>query len=164
MRALLMTAALAAIGGRLEAAKTDSAVIRVRIQDIFSFSATNGGTIALAGTAGSNVLSGAPDTTGRINLSHNLAAAARITAEVRPSGNPTGHDITLTAAVAGGLGAKTLVLSGAAQPVQTLASGIAAGALSNRTITYTASCTASGTIVSADATFTFTVTFTAVDP
>ena len=77
--------------------------------------------------------------------------------------DPSGQDITLTVSVAGGTGTMTLVNAGAAQPAQSVWTGIAAGAYSNKAITYGASCTASGTPVSTNTNFTFVVTFTSTN-
>ncbi|MCX5787093.1 MAG: hypothetical protein NTX64_01095 [Elusimicrobia bacterium] len=125
---------------------------------------TNGGTITLdssiANPAGSAVLGPVNDSTARLNYTQNSTGLKKITAQATTA--PTGNDITLTVAVAGGAGTKTLVSNGTAQASQDVYTGIAAGAFSNRTVTYGARCTVTGTKVSASTNFVYTVTFTSV--
>lgn len=161
--AVLAVLAAASTRQRALAASSGNAPVSATIQAVNVMSVTNSGTLQLQGTAGSNSLTGPGDSTAALNLSHNSATPLRVTAEVLPSGNPAGHDITLTVSVAGGAGQKTLVFSGAAQGAQDVYTNIAAGALSNKAITYGASCTASGTRVAADTTFNFIVTFTSTN-
>ena len=158
--ALLFLSTLAA---QAQAATSGTANITATIQAINEFSVTNGGGMQLSSTAGSNTLTGTPDTAATLNLSHNSATALKVTAQVQPADNPSGHDITLTISVAGGAGQKTLVASGAAQAAQSVWTAVAAGAYANKTVTYTASCTASGTPVSVDTTFNLVVTFTSTN-
>ncbi|MDE2039907.1 MAG: hypothetical protein KGO96_09295 [Elusimicrobia bacterium] len=156
--------ALAAALARPAAAATSGgAPISVTIQSIDVLSVTDSGPLNLQASAGSNVLSGPADSSARLNLSHNSATALRITAEVLPADDPPSQDITLTVSVAGGSGQKTLVLSGGAQGPQEVYSSIPAGVLTDKAVTYTASCTASGTKVSAATSFDFVVTFTTLN-
>ena len=158
---ILLAAAIAGLAfGRARAATSGNAPVTATIQAIDALSLTNSGTITLSGAAGSNTLTGPSDSSALLNYSHNSATAGHVTAQVLSGNVPAGQDITLTVSVAGGDGAKTLLASGAGQAAQTVWSGIAAGAYANKAITYTASCTASGTKVSADTTFNIVVTFT----
>lgn len=147
----------------LKAATSDTARVRITIKDIDAFDVSDGGTITLTGQAGKNKLEGTNDKTAKLNYSHNSATPKKITAEVRPADNPPGHDITLKVRVAGGTGFQTLVLRGAPRGAVDVYTNITAGNLKNKTITYMANCTASGTQVSADTDFSFTVTFTTTD-
>ena len=157
----VLAAALAC--ARALAASSGNAPVSTTIQAINVMSVTNSGTLQLQGMAGSNSLTGPSDSTAALNLSHNSATPLRVTAEVLPASNPAGHDITLTVLVAGGAGPKTLLLAGATQGVKDVYTNIVAAALSNKAITYGASCTASGTRVAADTTFNFIVTFTSTN-
>ena len=136
--------------------------IKVLVQD--SLSVTNGGNILLdnsvANPAAGGVLGPVSDSTARLNYTQTSASSKKITAQVTV--NPGGHDITLTVAVAGGAGTKTLVSGGAASAAQDVYTSIAAGTLSNLAVTYGAQCTVAGTKVSASTNFVFTVTFTSV--
>lgn len=150
-------------GALLPAASTDTATVTLAIQPIDALSVTGGETIVLDGTAGQNLLTGSSALSARLHLSHNRALPKKITAEVQPAGAPAGHDLTLTLTVAGGTGEKTLVANGAPQGAQEVLNNLAAGALSNRALTYQARGTASGTPVAATTDFVFTVTFTSTD-
>lgn len=145
------------------AATSDTGDIAITIQSIDSFDVSSGGTIVLSGTAGSNAMTGPDDTTAQLNYSHNSPTPKKITAEVQPGDNPAGHNITLKVKVTGGAGRKTLVLRGTAQGPVDVVTDKNAGKLSNKTVAYRATCTASGTQVGADTDFVFTVTFTTTD-
>ncbi|MCX5787092.1 MAG: hypothetical protein NTX64_01090 [Elusimicrobia bacterium] len=159
--AVALLALSAAFSPQARAATSGTANISLTLSAINELSVTNGAGISLSGTAGSNSLTGASDTAAALNLSHNSATALKVTAQV--ASPPSGNDITLTVAVAGGVGTMTLVNGGAAQPAQSVWTGISAGAYSNKAVTYGASCTASGTPVSANTNFTFVVTFTSTN-
>jgi len=163
VKVLAVPAAFSLFAWVAHAATSDNGDVSITIQSIDALGVTDGGAILLTGTAGQNALTGTPESSARLNYSHNSATAKKIVAEVKAADNPAGHDITLQASVSGGSGTKTLVLSGAVQGPVELVANMAAGAYSQRTVTYAASCTASGTRVGADTDFVFTVTFTSTD-
>ena len=156
--ALLWPAAAALAGN----SGNSSESVTVPMLDLLAI--TNGGTITLdssvANPAVSGVLGPISDSTAVLNYTQNSASLKKITAEATTA--PAGNDITLTVTVAGGAGTKTLVSNGAAQASQDVYTGMAAGALSNRTVTYGAQCTVTGTKISANTNFVYTVTFTSV--
>jgi hypothetical protein len=154
---------LASVSTQSRAGNTGTANMTATIQAINELSITNGAGVQLTGTAGNNALTGASDSSAVLNVSHNSATALKVTAQVLAADNPSGHDITLTVSVAGGAGTMTLIASGAAQAAQNVWTAIAAGAYANKTITYGATCTASGTPVSVDTTFSIVVTFTSTN-
>jgi len=149
-----------AIGGIAKAA-TDTSTVQVTVAAIDALVVTDGGTITLDEVAGNNI-TGDPDTTARLSYTHNFATNRMITAEVLAGGMPAGtQDITLTVAVAGGAGTVTLVSGGTRYgSPQAVWNNIPRGAISDATVTYGASATASGTEAGS---YTFTVTFTSTD-
>ncbi|MDP6116175.1 MAG: hypothetical protein QGF00_01970 [Planctomycetota bacterium] len=144
-------------------AASDTSDVTVRVKSVDKLVVTDGGTITLDGTAGSNAMSGTDDTTAVLNYTHNKNANKKITAQATTSPAATGNDITLTVAVQDGAGAKTVYDDSGAAAAQDVVTGIAAGALGGKTVTYSANCTASGTKVAADQDFSFTITYTSVD-
>ncbi len=147
------------IGSTVMAAD-DTSQIQVTVAEVDALDVTDGGTINLNVING-NDITGTNDTTALLNYTHNSATNKQITAEVLVGGMPAGtYDITLTTAVAGGAGTVTLVNNGTRGSAQVVRTGIAAGAITDATVTYGAQCTASGTIAGS---YTFTVTFTSLD-
>jgi hypothetical protein len=144
-------------------AATGTSTIRVTVKSVDKLTVTNGGTITLDGTAGSNALSGTDNTTAVLNYTHNKNVNKKITASATTSPAAAGNDITLTVAVQDGAGAKTVYDDAGAASAQDVVTGLAAGAIGGKTVTYSASCTASGTEIAADTDFDFTITFTSVD-
>ena len=170
MRFLLTLALLALLSdlllarGRAAVVKTTSDVaVTVELTDLLDI--TDSGVILLdnqaADPAASGVIGPVTDASARLNYTHNHAAPKKITAEALFV--PPGHDITLMVEVAGGAGRQSVVESGVAQPVRNVFTNIAAGALTGRTVTFTAQCTARGTRLSAPTDFQFTILFTSVD-
>lgn len=114
--------------------------LTISVASIDALEVTDGGTIRLSG---SDTLTGQPDRSARLNYSHNSNTAKAIVAQV--SGAQAGQDLTLTVAVDGGAGTKTLLANGAPVSAQVVYNDILAGALTNRTITYEATATKAGT-------------------
>lgn len=101
------------------------------------------------------------DNSATLDYTHNSATNKKITAQVLSGDMPAGtQDITLTVEVQDGAGQQTIVSGGTEQTAQTVYTGIAAGTLSSKTVTYTASATAAG---SRAGSYLFTVTFTSSD-
>jgi hypothetical protein len=147
--------------GDIVMAATDDSNVQVTIAAVDELDVTDGGVISLATINGNN-LTGIDDTAARLSYKHNSTTNKQITAQVLAGGMPAGsQDITLTAAVAGGESAVTLVIAGSRNlTAQVVETGIAAGAISNAVVTYGAHCTASGTRAG---TYTFVVTYTSSD-
>ena len=144
------------------AAGSSTAALKVLSLDLLSV--TSGGAIVLdssAADAATGVVGPVSDSAARLNYTQNSALNKKITAQV--TANPGGSDITLSVSVAGGAGPQTLVSGGVTSAAQNVYTNIAAGALSNRAVTYTAQATAAGTKVSATTDFVFTVTFTSTN-
>ena len=160
MKSTLASLGLAMALAAAAAASTRNALVKLDVKRINVLDVSSGGTIALTGTAGSNILKGTEDQTALLNLSHNNKKTIKVTAQVKKKDNPRGHDITLKVAAVGGVGARTLLLGGVGQGVQDIFVGVPAGTLTNRTLTYAASCTASGTPLTKTTSFLFTITFT----
>ncbi|MDA0836788.1 MAG: hypothetical protein O3B01_16450 [Planctomycetota bacterium] len=144
-------------------AANDTSDVTVRVKSVDKLVVTDGGTITLDGTAGSNAMTGADDTTAVLNYTHNKNVNKKITAQASASPAAAGNDITLTVSVQNGAGTKTVYDDAGAASAQDVFTGIAAGAVAGKTVTYSASCTASGTKVTADTDFNFTITYTSVD-
>lgn len=161
-KVLAILAACSLFAWVAHAATSDNGDVSFTIQPIDSLSATDGGAIVLTGTAGEDLLTGTADGTARLNYSHNGPNPRKLLAEVKPGDNPAGHDLSLGVQVASS-GPKVLVLNGASQGAVEILGSIPTGAYSQRTVTYLARCTASGTQVSSDTDFVFTVTFTTTD-
>jgi len=148
------------LAGIAIAAETGTSTVSLTIGDIDELSVSGAGTytLSLKGGAGSNLLAGADDTHARLNYSGNSTTAKRIQAEVKAADMPEGtRDITLTVQVDAGVGAQTLVSGGSPQGPKTVYTGISAGTLKDKTVTYRATATASGT---RPGSYQFTVTFT----
>jgi hypothetical protein len=148
------------LAGSAIAAQTGTSTVAIYIGDIDELSVGGGGTITLGlkGGAGSNLLTGADNAGARLNYSSNSTTAKEIKAEVRAADMPEGsQDITLTIQVEGGAGSQTLVSGGTTQGAKTVYTGINAGTLKDKTVTYHATTTASGT---RPGSYQFTVTFT----
>lgn len=161
MKSALASLGLAmALAATAAAAITRKAAVRLNVAHINVLDVSSGGTIMLTATAGSDVLKETEDQTALLNLSHNDTNPIKVTAQVKRKDNPRGHDITLKVAAAGGVGARTLLLGGVGQGVQDIFVGVPAGTLTNRALTYTVSCTASGTPLTKTTSFLFTITFT----
>jgi len=160
--ALAFAALLIAPAATIYAASSTSGVT-VQVKSVDKLDVTDGGTIILDGTAGSNDLGPGNDTTALLKYTHNKNANKKITAEATTAPAALGNDLVLTVAVLDGAGTKTLYNDSGAAAAQDVVTTIGAGALNNKTVTYTAQCTASGTTVSADTDFSFTITFTSVD-
>jgi len=162
-RTILAIAVLALLGlvGSAAMAADDTSDVIVSVGTIDLLTLTDGGTITLTGTAGSDALAGDDDATAVLNYTHNSATSKKISAEVIEANVPAGtQDITLTVSVADGAGEVTLATDGIQGAGGVVYTGIAAGILTNKTVTYGASATASGT--RADD-YTWTVTFTSAD-
>jgi hypothetical protein len=144
-------------------AGSDPSEMAVRVKSVDDLNVTDGGTIILDGSAGSNDLGPVSDTCAQLNYTHNRDANKKITAEVTSGPSAAGNDIILTVAVQAGAGTKVIYNDAGPSIAQDVVTAMPAGALSNRMVTYTARCTASGTVVSADTDFNFVVTFTSVD-
>lgn len=115
------------------------------------------------GVAGSNQFTGTSSTPGKLNYSHNGPKTKKITAEVRPAGNPSGHDITLTINVAGGAGLQTVLSNGKIQGAKTVFSGITPGTVTDKDVQYAATCTTDGTPLDTDTDFVIRITFTTTE-
>jgi len=166
MRRLLSISTLAiliAVQASSVSAANSTSDVTVRVKSVDKLAVTDGGTIILDGTAGTNDLGPANDTTAALNYTHNRNANKKITAEATTSPAAAGNDITLTVSVQDGAGAKTVYNDAGATAAQDVVTTIGAGALPGKTVTYSASCTASGTTVAADTDHSFTITFTTVD-
>jgi hypothetical protein len=85
----------------------------------------------------------------------------KIVAEVQSV--PSNNDISLWVSVEGGAGAKAIVNAGNENGVHEVMTGIQAGAFTDKTVTYTASCTSGGTPVDSPTDYGFTVVFTSVE-
>ena len=157
---LLLVAALSLESG-LYAATSGTGQVSLNIQPIDSFSVSDGGTLILDGSAGNNVLAGGTDNTALGNYSHNGPNDKKIVVEVKAADNPPNHDITLSVTV--GANTRTLVSNGSAQTASEVVSALPPGNYRDRTVSYDARCTASGTSVAADTDFVFVVTFTTTD-
>jgi hypothetical protein len=140
---------------KVSAATTGSATVSFTIQAIDALNVSNGAGISLTGTAGATTLSGSPDTGAVLNYTHNSTTTKKITAQVTT--NPSGQNITLTVEVASGAGQKTIVTAGTAAAAQTVYSAIPHGVLTNKTVTYGASATVTGTPVGY---YDFVITYT----
>jgi hypothetical protein len=142
--------------GSVVMAASDTSQVQVKVNSIDVLDVTDGGMITLSQVSGNNI-TGPDDSTAILSYTHNSASTQKITAEVKSGDMPSGtQDITLTATVANGTGKVTLVSGGSTSGVKDVITGIAAGTIS-KSVTYGASCTASGTVAS---TYTFVVTFT----
>lgn len=164
-KSLLSTITLAFLLSPLASLLAASATsdVTVRVLSVDKLTVTDGGTITLDGTAGSNDLGPTTDATAVLQYTHNKGATKKITAEASTSPAAASNDLVLSVEVAGGAGAKTVYNDSGATGVQDVVTSIGAGALANKTVTYSAQATASGTTVSADTDFSFTITFTSVD-
>jgi hypothetical protein len=147
----------------IQAAVSGNAHVTINLKAIDALLVSNAGSIQLQATAGSNILSAPSDNTARLNYSHNSPYPKKITTQVLPFNNPGGHDITLNISAVGGAGQKTIILAGVPQNAQEIYRSISAGSLNNCMLTYSATCTASGTRVSASTSFNILVTFTTTD-
>ena len=158
---ILAMLALVGLLGSAAMAAEDTSDVTVTVSSIDLLTVTDGGTITLTGTAGSDALTGTDDTTALLNYTHNAAGNKDITAEVKTGDVPAGtQDITLTVGVADGAGTVTLVSAGVEQGALDVYTGISAGELTNKTVTFGASATASG---SRAGDYVWTVTFTSED-
>jgi hypothetical protein len=126
-------------------AASDTSDVTVKVKSVDKLTVSDGGTIALDGSAGSNDLTGAADSTAQLNYTHNKNGNKKITAQATTSPAATSNDISLTVSVADGAGSKTLYNDAGAQAAQDVVTSIGAGALNNKAVTYGASATASGT-------------------
>ncbi|MDD5712576.1 MAG: hypothetical protein PHY31_07460 [Smithellaceae bacterium] len=159
-KALLFTVAFFSwlgAGTAMAASDTSAVTVTVDVIDLLSVSDATGG-ITLTGTAGSTALTGTPNTAALLNYTFLGTGTKKITAEATTVPSTT-QDITLTVAVTGGAGAKTIVNGGTAAAAQDVYTGISTGALSSKTVTYNASATVSGTEANSHP---FTVTFSSV--
>lgn len=148
------------LAGTAIAAETGDSTVTIYIGDIDELSVSGGGTITLGlkGGAGGNLLIGADNAGARLNYSSNSTTAKEIKAEVKAADMPEGsQDVTLTVAVDGGAGIQTLVSGGSPLGPKTVYTGIFAGTLKDKTVTYHVTTTASGT---RPGNYQFTVTFT----
>jgi hypothetical protein len=146
----------------LTAAQSASRIkVTVAPIDILQVSdATQGILLRADSTPGSNALIGDPDSTARLNYTHNSAASKKITAQVSPTDIPVGlQNITLTVVVMGGA-EQSIVQGGVAQGAKNVLTGITHGYRENVPVTYTAAATASGT---SPGDYAFRVTFTSLD-
>lgn len=146
----------------LRGAQSDSRVMVsvAAVDDLKVSDATQGVLLQPDGGPGSDMLTGAPDSTARLTYAHNSPGSKKITAQVKPEGLPSdGQDITLTVAVTGGA-EKCIIAGGQAQAAQEVLTGIASGCVENATVTYRAGATAQAT---RPGDYAFTVTFTSLD-
>lgn len=164
MKALtkILLVALLAVGlTSVVMAATDDSALTVTVSsiDLLSVGDATGG-ITLDGTAGSNALTGTDNAAATLNYTHNQTTPnKKITAEVTT--DPTGDDITLTVTVADGAGEQTICTDGTATVGGAVVyTAITAGALTDKTVTYHATATASG---SPAADYVFAITYTSTD-
>ena len=139
-------------------ATTDTSSLTVTALSVDKLSVDDATGISLDGTAGSNALTGADDTAASLRYTHNSSGTKKITAEVTT--DPAGDDITLTVAVQGGESAQEICTAGTATIAKDVYKTLARGTINNKTVTYSAAATASGTVAGD---YVFVVTFTSVD-
>jgi hypothetical protein len=135
------------------------------VKAVDKLAVTDGGVITLDAGAGSPTMGPAVDSTAELRFTHNEGSTKQIAAEVKvqDAPNPATNDIVLKVSVLGGTGPKTLYNNAGSTGAQAVFTGISAGALSQKTVTYSAECTPVGTGVRADTEFAFVVTFTSLD-
>lgn len=136
----------------MAASDTSDVTVIITLVDVLTL--IDGGTITLDDAGGWS----GTDSTAVLNYTHNSATSKQITAVTTDPGGT--HDITLTVAVQDGTGPEGIVVSGTVQAAQVVYTGIAAGTLTDKAVTYTASATAAG---SRAGNYVFTVTFTSSD-
>ncbi|MDP7248345.1 MAG: hypothetical protein QGF00_01980 [Planctomycetota bacterium] len=161
-RVLLSSAIILPIS-LLLAAKSDTGNVRINIREVDALDVSDPGVISMDGVSGSNIFNGTSASPGKLNYSHNGPKTKKISAEVRPAGNPSGHDISLTINVAGGAGIQTILSNGNIQGAKTVLSGITPGKVTDKDVQYAATCTTDGTPLDTDTDFVIRVTFTTTE-
>lgn len=139
--------------------------VTVRIKALDKLSVSDGGLVILTGQAGQDRIGPANTDAARLSFTHNRPATKKITAEIKPAHAPAaqGNDLLVKILVEDGTGAKVLYNDSGTTGPQDVLTGIGPGAIADKKVTYIAECTASGTTISSDTDFSFTVTFTGVD-
>ncbi len=159
LRKMLLVAVLVVGLTGVAMAITDTSNLTVTVSSIDLLAVDNATTgITLNGTAGSSALTGADDTTAKLNYTHNSATSKKITAEVTT--DPSGDDITLKVTVNGGAGIQTICTAGTAtEGGAVVYTGITAGAITNADVTYNATATTATPTAGYD----FVITYTSAD-
>lgn len=146
-------------------ADSDTSRVIVRVKAVDKLSVSDGGALVLDGSPGSSSMGPVNDTTAELRFTHNENTTKKIAAEAKTgdSPDPAGNDLVIRVSVQDGAGAKTLYNDAGPTGPQAVVTGIGPGALNQKSVTYTAQCTSTGTEVSVDTDFSFTITFTSVD-
>jgi len=146
-------------------ADSDTSRVIVRVKAVDRLSVSDGGALVLDGSPGGSSLGPVSDTTAVLRFTHNENATKKIAAEAKASDSPdpTGNDLTIRVLVQDGAGARTLYNDAGTTGPQAVVTGVGPGALNQKSVTYTAQCTSTGTEVSVDTDFSFIITFTSVD-
>jgi len=155
--------ALAILSSSLLLADSSTSNITVTVKSVDKLVVTNGQTIILDGTAGSNDMGPASDDSAKLHYTHNQPGNKKITAETTTSPQANNNDLILSVSVEDGSGTKTIYDDSGSTGAHVVYAGISAGALGNKTVTYSAAATASGTVISSDSDFDFIITFTTLN-
>lgn len=148
---------LGSVGAVMAATDTSSLTVTASAVDKLSVDDATG-VITLDGTAGSDALTGADNTAADLRYTHNSSGTKKITAQVTT--DPAGDDITLTVQVQGGESAQEICTAGTATAAKDVYTALARGTINNKTVTYSAAATASGTVAGD---YVFVITFTSAD-
>ncbi len=144
-------------------ADSDTSRVTVRVKAIDRLDVTDGSTLNLDAAPGENGIGPVTDSTARLNYTHNKDTNQKIVAEAKAGDapDPSSNDISFKVSLRGE--SKTLYSDSGATGPQDVLTDLEAGTLTDQTVSYTAECTSSGTPVTEDTDFNFSITFTSVD-
>jgi hypothetical protein len=144
-------------------ADSDTSRVTVRVKSVDRLDVTDGSALNLDAAPGENRIGPVTDSTARLKYTHNKDTNQKIVAEAKAGDapDPSSNDITFKVSV--GEESKTLYSDSGVTGPQDVVTGLQAGALTDQSVSYTVECTSSGTPVTEDTDFNFSITFTSVD-